>query len=141
MTRLSEAGKFGRFVLVGVVNTAVHYAVYVVAWQLLPYLAAHALAMVVALSCSYLLNCRFTFHVRPRLSTFLLYPASNGVNLAVSTLAMWLLVEVAGVHPLVATLLGGLAATPVTYLVSRLILTFPNRTARFENPLTMGRSW
>ena len=140
MRGLSEAARFGRFVAVGVVNTAVHYAVYLVAWLVLPYLAAHVLATAVALSCSYLLNCRFTFHVRPRLSTFLLYPASNGVNVALSTLAMWLLVEVAGVHPLVATVLGGLVATPVTYLVSRLILTLPGRAVPAEKPLTIGRS-
>ncbi|MHA6806023.1 GtrA family protein [Salinifilum ghardaiensis] len=140
---MSETGKFGRFVVVGAVNTAVHYLVYLAAWLLVPYLLAHVLATTVAMSASYLLNCRFTFHVRPRLRTFLLYPASNATNLAVSATAMWLLVEVAGIHPLLSTVLGGLLATPATYLVSRLILTSPNRapSAAPEDSLTIGKSW
>ncbi|MBE9375342.1 GtrA family protein [Saccharopolyspora sp. HNM0983] len=140
---MSETGKFARFVVVGVVNTVVHYLVYLVAWQLVPYLVAHVLATTVAMSASYLLNCHFTFRVRPRLRTFLLYPASNATNLAISTTAMVLLVELAGVHPLAATLLGGLLATPATYLVSRLILAAPNRTpsAPPEDPLTIGKPW
>lgn len=144
MRGVSETGRFGRFVLVGVLNTLVHYLVYVVAWLLVPYLVAHVLATTVAMSASYLLNCRYTFRVRPRLRTFLLYPASNITNLAISAAAMWLLVEIAGVHPLVATVLGGLLATPATYLVSRLILATPtNRTpsAPPENPLTIGKKW
>lgn len=143
MRGLSETGRFGRFVLVGVLNTLVHYLVYVLAWLLVPYLVAHVLATTVAMSASYLLNCRYTFRVRPRLRTFLLYPASNITNLAISAATMWLLVEIVGVHPLIATLLGGLLATPATYLVSRLILTSPNRASNAtpEDPLTIGKSW
>lgn len=143
MRGVSETGRFGRFVLVGVLNTLVHYLVYVLAWQLAPYLVAHMLATTVAMSASYLLNCRFTFRVRPRLRTFLLYPASNVTNLAISAAAMWVLVEIAGVHPLIATVLGGLLATPATYLVSRLILTTRNRAPSEppEDPLTIGKQW
>lgn len=143
MRGLSETGKFARFVLVGAVNTVVHYLVYLATWLLVGYLVAHVLATIVAMSVSYLLNCRFTFRVRPRLRTFLLYPASNGVNLGLSAAAMWLLVEVIGIHPLVATLLGGLVATPATYLVSRLILTSRHRAPRPhpDESLPIGRTW
>ncbi|MHA6797948.1 GtrA family protein [Bounagaea algeriensis] len=143
MGGLSETGKFGRFVVVGVVNTGVHYLVYLATWLLVPYLVAHVFAAAVAMSVSYLLNCRFTFRVRPRLRTFLLFPASNATNLVISATAMWLLVEVAGIHPLVSTVLGGLLATPATYLVSRLILTTPKRarSASSEEPLTIGKTW
>lgn len=141
MRGLNEAGKFARFVVVGVLNTVVHYAVYLATWLLVGYLVAHVLAMTAAMSVSYLLNCRYTFRVRPRLRTFLLYPASNCVNLGLSTTAMWLLVEVVGIHPLLATILGGLVATPATYLVSRLILTSRNRPlAGPDESLPMGRT-
>ncbi|SFS73746.1 GtrA family protein [Saccharopolyspora flava] len=130
MRGLSEAGRFARFAVVGGVNTVVHYLVYLATWLWIGYLVAHVLATITAMSVSYLLNCRYTFRVRPRLRTFLVYPASNCVNLAISATTMWLLVEVARVHPLLATLLGGLVATPATYLVTRLILTSRNRAPR-----------
>lgn len=140
--RLSVTGSFGRFVVVGAVNTVVHYLVYLPAWFVVGYLLAHVLATIAAMSVSYLLNCHFTFRVRPRWRTFLLYPASNCVNLALSVTAMWLLVEVFGVHPLLATVLGGLLATPATYLVSRLILTSRGRVAhpRPDVSMPIGRT-
>lgn len=141
MRELNESGKFARFVVVGAVNTVVHYLVYLATWLLLGYLVAHVIATIAAMSVSYSLNCRFTFRVRPRLRTFLLYPASNCVNLGLSAGAMLLLVEVMGVHPLLATVLGGLVATPATYLVSRLILTSRKRPLRpgSGESLPMGR--
>lgn len=140
---MSETSTFGRFVAVGAVNTGVHYAVYLVAWLLVPYLVAHVLATAGAMSVSYLLNCRFTFRVRPRVRTFLLFPASNATNLAASAAAMWLLVEVAGIHPLVSTVLGGLLATPATYLVSRLILNPSNGCpgASRGGQMKIGKTW
>jgi putative flippase GtrA len=139
---LNESGRFARFVVVGVVNTVVHYSVYLATWLLVGYLVAHVLATIAAMSVSYVLNCRYTFRVRPRLGTFLLYPASNCVNLGLSAAAMWLLVEVVGIHPLLATVLGGLVATPATYLVSRLILTSRKRLLRPgpDESLPMGRA-
>ncbi|WP_325049454.1 GtrA family protein [Saccharopolyspora rhizosphaerae] len=143
MRGLSGSGRFARFVVVGGVNTVVHYSVYLATWLVVGYLVAHVLATVVAMSVSYLLNCRYTFRVQPQLRTFLLYPASNGVNLALSAASMWVLVEVVGVHPLLATVLGGLIATPATYVVSRLILTSRTRVPRPrpDESLPIGRTW
>ena len=51
------------FALVGVVNTLIDYAVFVVAYYLLdlPLIPANVLAWLVAVSCSYVMNSTFTF--------------------------------------------------------------------------------
>lgn len=120
--RFVENSRFFRFVLVGVANTAIHYTSYLVLWIVLPYVAAHLIAVTIAMSCSYLLNCHYTFRTRPTVRKFLLYPISNITNIALSTLALFILVEVFLVDSRVATIVGGLLAVPATFLVSRLIL-------------------
>lgn len=122
LRRASGWPRFARFVLVGGVNTAVHGGLYLVLWLVLPYLGAHLVAVTAAMCCSYVLNCRFTFRVRPTLGKLLLYPASNVVNIGLSTTAVYVLVESFAVDSRIATILGGIAAIPATFAVSRLIL-------------------
>lgn len=117
-----ERGRLLRFTAVGLLNTAVHYVVFLPLWWLLPYLLAHLAAITTATLCSYYLNCRFTFGVPPTARRLLLYPLSNLANIALSTAAVSVLVEALDVDPRVATLLGGVAAVPVTFLVSRTVL-------------------
>ncbi len=130
ITRRIASNRFGRFLLVGVANTAVHYAVYLSMWLFVPYLVAHLIAATVATSFSYLVNCYYTFQVRPTLRKFLLYPLSNLTNIGLSTLAVYVLVEGARVDSRVATILGGIMAVPATFMVSRIILMGPARRER-----------
>ena len=122
-----ERGRFARFAAVGVLNTAVHYLVYLPLWCVLPYLVAHLVAITSATLCSYYLNCRFTFGVPPTTRRLLLYPLSNLANIALSTVAVSVLVEAFAVDSRVATLLGGIVAMPVTFVVSRTVLTGGSR--------------
>lgn len=117
-----ERARFVRFAVVGVLNTIVHYLVFLPLWFVLPYLAAHLVAISSATLFSYYFNCRFTFGVRPTARRLLLYPLSNLANIALSTAAVYLFVESFSVDSRVATLLGGIAAMPVTFVVSRTIL-------------------
>ncbi|MEU4445943.1 GtrA family protein [Actinosynnema sp. NPDC050801] len=111
-----------RFGLVGVLNTAVYYALYLSLRTLTPYLAAHLVAFGLAMVGSYFLNCRFTFRTRPALRTFLLFPLSNATNLAVSTGGLYLLVSGLDVDQRIAPLLASAAAIPCTFLVAQLVL-------------------
>lgn len=112
-----------RFAGVGGINTAVHLSVFAVVRPVLPYWVAHAAATVLAMSCSYLLNCKFTFGVLPCARSLLLYPVSHVGSLALSTAAMAALVGLAGIDARVATLAGGVVALPLTFLLSRSALT------------------
>jgi putative flippase GtrA len=123
-------GTFARFAVIGAANTAIHYGVYLRLWLVMPYLAAHLVATCVAIACSYLLNCRFTFGVPPRLKTFLLFPLSNLTNVVVTTTVAYLSVDICGLDSRVAPLVGGSVAVPATFLVSKVVLTGPTVGAR-----------
>lgn len=121
MRRLISATQFGRFALVGGANTAVHWAVYLSLWLVLPYLLAHVLATGAAMLCSYALNCRFTFRVPARGRSLLLFLLANLVLLGVSTSAVALAVAVLGADPRLAPLVG-VALVPVTFMATRATL-------------------
>lgn len=112
-----------RFALVGGANTAVHCTVYLALWLLVPYLLAHLVATVAATLCSYLLNCRFTFEVAPNRRTLLLFPLSNLAVIGLSTAVVAVSVAVFDVDSRLAPVAAGLVVVPVTFLLSRAVLT------------------
>ncbi|WP_298748825.1 GtrA family protein [uncultured Serinicoccus sp.] len=112
-----------RFVVVGVANTAVYYLLYRLLLLGMPYVPAHLLAWSGAVVFSFFANSLFTFGVRPTWRRFLAYPATTLVNLAFTTVGSVLLVEAAGLDERYATLVMGVAAVPVTFLLTRTVLT------------------
>lgn len=118
MFGMSGGRQLVRFAGVGGVNTAVHLSVFAAVRAVVPQWVAHVAATVVAMTGSYLLNCRFTFGVLPCARSLLLYPFSHAGSVLVSTAAMLVLVE-SGVDGRLATLAGGVCALPVTFLLAR----------------------
>ncbi|MCU7531840.1 GtrA family protein [Prescottella equi] len=112
-----------RFGVVGVVNTGVYYALYLVFNTVMPYLAAHLLAIAISMVGSFFLNCYWTFRTRPTWRKFALFPLTNATNYIVTTVGMVLLVTFLGVDDRIAPLIAAVAAIPVTFLLSRRILT------------------
>ncbi|GAA4916414.1 GtrA family protein [Streptomyces coeruleoprunus] len=119
-------GQIVRFALVGVVNTATYYCLYLLFLTLgVPYVAAHVLAFLLAMVGSFFLNCYFTYRTRPTWRKFLLFPLTNAANFVITTTGVYLLVDVAGLSSRYAPLLAAAAAIPVTFLVSRTIMLRP----------------
>lgn len=112
-----------RFALVGVVNTALYYVCYRLFLLGMPYVPAHLLGWFVGMVFSFFANSLFTFGVRPTWRRFLAYPSTTFVNLGVTTLGSVALVEVAGIDERYATLVMAIAVVPVTFLMTRLVLT------------------
>lgn len=124
---------FLRFLAAGAASALVYYLLYQGIRQLLPYMLAHALALVIAMFAAYLLNCRFTFHVRPNLRGMVLYPLSNLAGFAISAPALYLLVDRLDVSQFFAPVLAQGIATPLTFLVARLVLVRAS-PARHRHP-------
>lgn len=108
-----------KFALVGVVNTLVYYALYRLFLIAAPYLLAHVAAWFLSFVGSFFLNCYFTYRVRPTWKRFLRFPASAVVNVAFSTAVSYVLVSVLNGDPRWATLIAGILAIPVTFLIAR----------------------
>lgn len=118
-TRFLQLVRFG---LTGVANTVVYYAVYRLFLLVLPYLTAHLIGWVVSVVFSFFMNCLFTFRVRPSWQRFFAFPASSLVNLLFTSVGSVILVSVLGMDERYATLLMGVAAIPVTFGVTAVVL-------------------
>lgn len=127
-----RSGRVIRFAIVGVVNTGTYYVLYLALSRALPYLAAHAVAFALSMLGSYLLNCYFTFRVRPTWRRFALFPLSNLTNFVVTSAGLYLLVSRWGMDAMFAPLLAAAGAIPVTYVVSSLVLTGRDDDTGFE---------
>ncbi|MFI1735764.1 GtrA family protein [Streptomyces acidicola] len=110
------------FALVGVVNTATYYGLYLLLLMGLPYLAAHLLAFALSMTGSFFLNARFTYRTRPTWRKFLLFPLTNATSFLVTTAGMYVIVGVLHAGHRLAPLLASGAAVPVTFAVSRTIM-------------------
>lgn len=121
--------QLGRFVVVGAVNTATYYAIYLALVTALPYLVAHLTAFCCAMVISFFANCYYTYRTRPTLRKFLLFPLTNLANLAISTGVLFALVAGLGLAHRLAPIVAALAPVPVTFLLSRWILTGRRRYA------------
>lgn len=128
-------GRLARFGLVGAFNTGIYFALYLPLHTVAPYLVAHLGATAVAMVFSYFLNCFITFRVRPRWSTFLLFPLSNLTNVLVTTAGLPIAVQWCGIDERVAPLPVSLLAIPVTYVVASLVMRIGRPTQpRFAVP-------
>lgn len=116
-------GHVARFAVVGVINTAVYYGSYLLLHEVLPYLAAHLLAIAVAMVVSFFLNTYWTFRTRPTWRKFALWPLTNATNYVLTTVGVVVLVEWVRLDERVAPLVAAAAAIPVTFLLSRRVLT------------------
>ncbi|MFF8865629.1 GtrA family protein [Streptomyces sp. NPDC015139] len=117
------------FALVGVINTATYYCLYLLFLMWLPYLAAHVLAFALSMVGSFFLNARFTYRTRPTWRKFLLFPLTNATNFLITTAGVYVIVDVLHAGSRFAPLLASAAAIPVTFVVSRWVM-LPGRETR-----------
>jgi putative flippase GtrA len=116
-----------RFAGVGVVNTGIYYACYLLLRIQVTYLIAHVCAFVIAMIASYFLNCFVTFRTAPRWRTFLLFPLSNIANFVIITVGLQVEVRVLGIDQRIAPLPAALIALPITYVVAHVVMIERNR--------------
>jgi putative flippase GtrA len=104
-----------RFLIVGVVNTIVGYGLFALFLMFFGYLVSLYLSYAMAVSLAFVLHRRFTFRVRGNvLVDFVRFVGVYVVSLAVNSVVLPVLVELVGLHPLVAQ---G-AALVITTLIS-----------------------
>jgi putative flippase GtrA len=115
-------GGLVRYGLVGLANAATYYGTYLLAHPRAGYLVAHTVGLGTAMVVSFFLNCRFTFRVRPTWTRFLLYPASQVVNILATTVGVVGLVHL-GVDERLAPLAAAALALPVSFLAARFVIT------------------
>lgn len=116
--------EFIRFGIVGVLNTAVYYAVYYIALHFiqLHFLFAHWIGFFISLIFSFFINSLFTYRVKPTLKKFLAYPLTQIVNVSCSTVFLYIFVKVLHMSELFAPFIALLFTVPITFLLTGRIL-------------------
>ncbi|MER5864263.1 GtrA family protein [Kitasatospora sp. NPDC002040] len=132
-----------RFGLVGLVNTGTFYLLYLALHPVLPYFAAFTAAFLLSMVGSFFLHTRFTYRTRPSWRKFLLFPLPNLTNYLVQSGGVLLLVHGVRMDERIAPLLAAVVAIPVTFVLSRLVLTGrasvrPSAPARSAEPDGLG---
>ena len=113
-----------RFILVGFMNTFNYYILYLFFIHILHinYLVAHITAFIISMVGSFFLNSYFTYKSRPSISKFLKFPLTYVVNVSVSTISIYILVQVMGLNETISPLIATLIAIPFTFVISKKIL-------------------
>jgi len=110
------------FAVIGVVNTGTYYGLYLLFLMWVPYLVAHVLATALSMVGSFFLNAKFTYRTPATWRKFLLFPLSNATNFVVTTIGLYVIVDVLHAGSRFAPLLASLWAIPATFVVSRWVM-------------------
>lgn len=117
--------QFWRFVIVGFINTFNYYILYLFFFHIVfkNYMTAHILAFFISMIGSFYLNSYFTYKTKPTLKKFLQFPLTYVVNFTVTTLGIYILVDLLKFSENLSPLLASGLAIPFTFIVSKMILT------------------
>ncbi|SFG16896.1 Putative flippase GtrA (transmembrane translocase of bactoprenol-linked glucose) [Halobacillus alkaliphilus] len=113
-----------RFILVGGMNTLNYYIVFLFLHNLLNfhYMVAHITGFLISFVISFFLNTYFTYKVKPTLKKFLQFPLTQVVNVGVSSLLVFVLVDLLSLNSNIAPLIAVFFTVPVTFIVTSKIL-------------------
>ncbi|WP_051359442.1 GtrA family protein [Paucisalibacillus globulus] len=121
---INKYQSFIRFILVGIVNTFNYYILYLLFMAVsIPYIFSHTVAFVISMIGSFYLNCYFTYKTKPTLKKFFQFPITYIVNYSVTTISLYVLVDLFMLNEFIAPLISAVIPIPFTYLVSRWVLT------------------
>ena len=115
-------GEFGRFLVVGGINTAFSYVLYFLFNLAFHYQVAYALAYMGSVLFSYWLNSRWVFRTAMNWKTFLSFPLVYIFQYSFGALLLHVLVGLLGMSEWWSPLLVIILSVPVTFLMSRFIL-------------------
>ena len=119
---ITRRAQFARYLVAGAVNTAVTYALLVVAMRWIGYLAAYTVVYALGIAFGYWLQSRFVFHVPLAWRAALRYPLVYLVQYAFGFVLLALLVDTVHVDKDLAALVVVIANVPLGFLLSRRVL-------------------
>ncbi len=122
-----RGGRLVRYVVAGVVNTAVTYAIYLALLQAMPYAWAYTVAFAAGIAIAYVLQSRYVFAAAASWRTFLAFPLVYVVQYAVGVVALRMLVE-SGLASRELAAVAVLAVTvPIGFVLSRALFAWRRR--------------
>ncbi|MGS2912330.1 flippase GtxA [Staphylococcus aureus] len=117
-----------KFIIVGGINTLNYYVVYLLLLKLLhiEYMISHITGFIVAFVISYYLNCYFVYRVKPTWRKFISFPITQIVNVSLQTVLLYVFVSWLNLPAEIAPFAGLIITIPITFILSKWILTDSN---------------
>lgn len=111
-----------RFLIGGLVNTVLTFALYWLLMMVVSYQVAYAASYCLGIALSYAINSRMVFRVRYSARSAILFPLVYLAGYLAGAAVLAIGVRVLGVSPWLAPVLSICATLPLTYLLTRLVL-------------------
>jgi putative flippase GtrA len=118
----SKRQEFFRFILAGLVNLVLTYALYLALELVLAYPAAYTVSYACGIIISYLLNTLFVFKSPIRIAKAVQYPIVYLAQYLLGMALLYLLVELAHISSRIAPLVIPAVTVPATFLLSRYLI-------------------
>jgi putative flippase GtrA len=115
--------QFGRFLIIGAINSAITYFIYLGLLWVFHYLVAYTISFLFGIISAYLLNARFVFFQPWRLSKALQFPVVYIVQYGFGAALLSFMVDLFRFSPAYASLLVVILTLPITFLISQLIIS------------------
>ena len=112
--------EFIRFVIVGLLATAIHYGVYLLLDRVIPANPAYAAGYVISFFCNFILSSRFTFRKKASVKKGLGFGLSHLVNFLLHMLLLNLFLHL-GVRESLAPIPVYCICVPVNFLLVRFV--------------------
>ncbi len=120
--RLTD-NRFFRFLVTGALNTTVTFGIYFLFRQIFDYQMSYFLSFLCGVFFSYFLNVYFVFNTHVSIKTFIRFPFVYIAQYIFGALLLELLVQVLGVSVTFAPLFVIVFTLPLTFLLSRFVLS------------------
>lgn len=113
--------RFARFLVSGVLNTSITYAIYLTLLQFASYRTSYSAAYVAGIVVSYLLNRSFVFQRHGGLRSVFLFPLVYVVQYLFGMFTLWLWIDKAKLSEAIGPLVVVVLSIPLTYLLTHFV--------------------
>lgn len=113
---------FFRFVISGILNTAVTYALYLVLLLFIEYKTSYTISYIIGIFFSYYLSTKFVFKESVSFIKFLKFPIVYLVQYFINLLFVFLFVEKLGVSSQIVPIIVTFISIPITFVLSKFII-------------------
>lgn len=113
--------RFARFLLSGVANTVVTYAIYMFLLLKFSYQISYAVSYMIGILFAFFMNSQFVFKTHQGIRSLLRFPLIYLAQYLGGVVILWVWVEVLGLNQVAAPLVVVIVMLPITYILTRYV--------------------